>query len=528
MKLAYPLLLVPALALAGADFGADLGQVELKSSCTKPAQAELAEGLALLHHMTYEGAKPRFEKAAVLDPNCALAYWGQAMALVHPLWSDPPDATEYAQGQQLVAKARQAEKQDDREKAMVAALAAYFEGQRQDSEKPHLKAFAAAWRQAHEAFPDDVEVAAFTALSHLALADPGDKSYRVQLQSGAMAEKLLAGHPRHPGAHHYLIHSYDYPPLAEKAVAASRSYGAIAPAVPHALHMPTHIFTRLGLWQDVIDMNQLSAKAALAHPAGNKVSLHYLHALDYQAYGYLQKGRDDLARAIQDKMDAIGDPIQPHVASAYALAGIPARRALESQSWAEAAGLKARQPAGFPWDRFPAMEAISHFAVAMGAARAGQPEKAQAALKALERLQGLERSPYWAKQAQIQLLSARAWAAYEGGDEDKGLALMQEAAALEAGTEKHPVTPGEILPARELLADMLLDMDRFQEALAAYELALKRSPNRFNSLFGAAVAAQQLGEDDKARGYYRQLVELAGDSRRAAVSVARAVLKGED
>ncbi|MFP4316150.1 MAG: tetratricopeptide repeat protein [Desulfovibrionales bacterium] len=509
-------------------YGEQLGTVVFPVSCNGPAAAHAKRGLALMHHMTYEGARKSFKAAVESDPDCAMGYWGQAMSFIHPLWSDPPEEDEFQQGQALLEKAREQGRTTAWEQAYIEAAQSYYDQGMDTSEEDNLSAFEEGWQRVHEQFPDDPEAAVFYALAHLSTADPDDKSYVHQKRAAAIAREVMKQVPDHPGAHHYTIHAYDYPPLAEKALDVSRSYARIAPEVPHAMHMPSHIFTRLGLWQESIAMNRQSAEAALQHPAGNMISLHYPHALDYLAYAYLQRAEDAKAKGVLERLRAIEEPVQPHGTSAYTLAAVPARYFLERQEWAEAAALQPRKPAEYPWDDFPAMEAITHFAKAYGAARIKDEQSARQALDALTALrkEAAKSSAYWAKQVDIQKQAAEAWLVYEQGDPKQGLEMMRRAADLEATTEKHPITPGEILPASELLADMLLDEGQYQEAEKAYRTALERSPNRFNSLYGAGRAAELAGHKDDAALFYSKLVNVtADDATRERLSHARKYLE---
>jgi tetratricopeptide (TPR) repeat protein len=490
--------------------GSRLGTVALAQSCSATAEGHLERGLALLHSMTYEEAAKGFEAAADVDPDCALGYWGQAMTIVHPLWSDPPSAEEFQRGAELLAVAREYAA-TDHELGYIEAQAAYFEAGETGSERPNLAALETGWREFHEAYPDDPEGAAFYALAQLANVDPSDKTYAKQKEAGALAEQILARVPDHPGAHHYIIHAYDNPALSAGAVDAARGYSEVAPEVPHALHMPTHTFTRLGLWQESIDWNRRSADAALKRPVGEQTSLHYFHALDYLAYAFLQGAEDGRAVAVLEELEAVEPPYQPHLASAYTFAAVPARLTLERQLWEEAADLEARSPAEYPWETAASSESITYFARALGAARSGRFEQARADLETLAGLQKkvAAASPYWGTQVEIQRLSALAWLLFEDGDLEAGLDMMQNAAEMESGTEKHPVTPGEVLPARELLGDMYMESGRYPEALAAYQAALDRSPNRFNSLYGAGMAAVKIGEMTRASAYFEALLEVA-------------------
>jgi tetratricopeptide (TPR) repeat protein len=472
-----------------------LGAVEVHATCKPAAMPHLKEGLALLHHMTYERAEQAFASAADADPACALASWGRAMSYIHPLWTDPPTAANFRRGEEFVRQAKSLQPSTPEERAYVAAVDAYYRAGRSATETANLAAFANAWAQVHEQHPDDLEAASFHALGLLATADPQDKTFARQMRAAEIAAGIRARVPDHPGAHHYIIHALDYPPLANQALEVARRYSDIAPDVPHALHMPTHIFTRLGLWQDSIEWNERSAAAALKQPVDGAISMHYLHALDYLAYAHLQLRQDENAQEVLRTLETLDQPMQVELAVPYTLAAVPARLALERQQWARAASLVPRVPESYPWDRFPAMEAITWFARALGAARIGDAEGAEAAVAKLSSLRdaAAETSTYWATQVDIQKTAAAGWLAYAKGNKAQALELMREAAQLEASTEKHPVTPGEVLPAAELLGDLLMELGQFADARVAYEKSLARSPNRYNSLSGAARAAEREG-----------------------------------
>jgi tetratricopeptide (TPR) repeat protein len=450
------------------------------------------------------------------------------MTYIHPLWSDAPTEAKFARGQALVAEARRRGDKTARENAYIAAVEAYYAIGRGGVEAKNLAAFDRGWQSVHAQFPDDPEATLFYVLTQIATADSNDKMFAQQARAGELAEKILAQYPNHPGAHHYVIHAYDYPPLAERALPVARQYSAVAPEVPHALHMPSHIYTRLGLWDESVSANERSAAAGLAHAEPGKVSNHFLHALDYLTYAHLQRAEDGEAEKILVKIEPLKGPYTIQPASPYTMAGVPARLALERQQWARAAKLEPRVPADYPWDSVPAIEAITHFARALGAARSGEPAASRAALAKLEALRDAagKTSPYWAKQVEIQRLSALAWLTYAEGDRAAGLKTMRDAADVEATTEKHPVTPGEVLPARELLGDMLLDLGRFDEAAKAYKGTLERRPGRFNSLFGAGRAAERAGNNDEAELYYGKLAEQCpnGDASRERLQQAKAFL----
>jgi tetratricopeptide (TPR) repeat protein len=357
----------------------------------------------------------------------------------------------------------------------------------------------------------------FYALALDATAPPTDKTYANQLRAGAILEKVYAEQPDHPGVAHYLIHSYDAPPLAPRGLVAARGYARIAPSVPHAQHMPSHIFTRLGLWRESIESNRASADAGKAYSARlgkDTVWDQTLHALDYLVYAYLQTGQDRRARSVLEELGAMQRADPESFVAAYAYAAIPARVALEQHRWSDAATLGPASTV-FPWDRFAWAEAITTFARAIGAARTGDAAAARAEAQKLEGYRAsliAAKQTYWADQVKVQQGAAAAWALRAAGKDDEALALMRAAADLEDSTEKHPVTPAPVVPARELLGDMLLELKRPAQALVEYEVSSSREPNRLNGLFGAARAAELSGTADKARTLYARLVALCADA----------------
>jgi tetratricopeptide (TPR) repeat protein len=496
--------------------GASLGSVAFPVSCNEDASSHMRLGLALLHNMTYSEAAGAFQAASAADPDCALAYWGVAMTYVHPLWPDVPSGEDFERGWTLLQQARELGPRTPREEAYVSALEAYYRDGQSRDESVRLASYAAAWQQVSADYPDDPEAALFHSLSLRATAPGSDPTFKTEIAAAQIAERILEQIPDHPGAHHYIIHSYDVPSLAERALPVARSYGRVAPDNSHALHMTSHIFTRLGLWEESIEFNARAAAAALRHPINGATSPHYLHAMDYLAYAHLQRTEDGEAQRVFDQLKALTGPVVGHAASAYAFAAVPARIALEQQRWSEAAKLSSRWPATISWDRFPHLEAIPEFARALGAAHTGDMETAKRSVARLGVLQShaaaMPSAYDWGIQVEIQEIAARAWIAYAEGRTDEGLTLMRKAADLESTTQKNPVTPGEVLPAGELLGDMLLDQRRYDEARAAYDTALERSPNRFNSLYGAGRAAELGGNADAAGDYFRQLVALTPES----------------
>jgi tetratricopeptide (TPR) repeat protein len=513
------------------DPSAQLGEVDFPVSCTPEAQAEFGRGMALLHSFEYGAAIELFNTAAELDSSCAMAHWGVAMSLVEPLWGQPTDQR-LADGWAAIEKAMAAGTKTPREQAYIDAIAAFYKDSDTVDHRTRALAYEQAMAQLAQDYPDDVEAQIFYALALLATALPTDKEYTNQRMAIEILEPIFAELPDHPGVAHYLIHSNDYPALAEHGRDAALRFADIAPAAPHALHMPSHIFTRLGNWQESIDTNMAAANTAKAHlPESNGESLSsdpILHATDYMMYGYLQLAQDEAAKAMLDELYAIDRVTADTFGAAYALAAIPARYVLERGQWAEAAALTLHPPT-FGWELFPQAEAILVFARGLSAARAGDMDAAQ---PELERLLVLHEAlvtggpEYWAGQVAIQIREVEAWIALADGRNEEALALMREATELEAATEKHPVTPGPLAPAQELLGEMLLALEQPAEALAAFEASLETEPNRFRSLYGAAHAAELAGEMETARRYYEELSTLTAtaDGERAELAEAAAFL----
>jgi tetratricopeptide (TPR) repeat protein len=473
-----------------------LGTVSFPTSCAPAVQARFARAVALLHSFWYDEAEKAFGEVAAADPSCAMAQWGAAMSLYHPIWAAPTPA-EVKRGQEAMAKARAAGAPTERERDYVAAIEAFFRDADAVDHRPRAVAYEKAMERVHDRYPDDREAAIFYSLALLGTAPPSDKTYANQKKAGAILNGVLPLQPDHPGVAHYLIHSFDYPELAELALPAARSYSRIAESSPHALHMPSHIFVRLGLWDDAIRANEDSAAAARAHVEKTQpgsASFDEMHAVDYLTYAFLQEGRDAKALEMLERVRAVKRLDNPNFAAAYALAAVPARYALERGRWAEAAALEVA-PAWFPWAQFPFAEAITHFARAVGAARSGDPAKARAAIERLDALHQAAvdaKTPYWPGQIEIQRRAAAGWLARAEGRSDEAVRLLKEAAELEAATDKHPVTPGAVAPARELYADLLMELGRPAEALAEYEASLKVAPKRRYALAGASQARTKL------------------------------------
>jgi hypothetical protein len=472
-----------------------------------------------LHSFWYEKAEAAFAGIARRDPECAMARWGQALSLWHPLWPDRPDSEVLTRGRALLAQARAAKQQTRQEAAWLGALAAFYGADGPGDYRGRVLAYERAMARVHAGSPREPEAAAFYALALLAgaQAEPPDKSHARERKAADLLNHVLAVEPNHPGALHYLIHAYDSPSLAKYALGAARSYAHVAPAVPHAQHMPSHIFTRLGLWDESVASNRGAESAAKRFAAEMGLPGAWdeqLHAMDYLEYAYLQLARDQDARTVQDELLAIPVTSPANFKAAYAYAAIPARYAIERRQWREAAELNMHHR-DFPWPRFPSAQAITEFARALGAARSGDEPRAAQAVARLESLEGALRESgdaYWATQVEIQRLAAQAWLAHAQGRQSEALVAMRKAADLEDASEKRPVTPGPIVPARELLGDMLLEIDRPAEALDAYRVALAESPNRFN-MAGALCAARRSGEQNIAERYARQLPRSTADSK---------------
>lgn len=505
-----------------------LGKVHFPTSCSPTAQAQFERAVALLHSFWYEEAVKAFTAVTQADLSCAMGYWGVAMSMWYPLWSPPSPAT-LKQGWAIVEKAKAAGAKTQREQDYIRAIETFYKDSDKLDHRTRALAYEKAMEELYLRYPDDREVTVFYALSLNATALPTDKTYANQLKAAAILEKVFAERPNHPGVAHYLIHSYDYPPLASRSLTAARSYAKIAPSVPHALHMPSHIFTRLGLWHESIDSNRDSAAAGKEYfvRAGRAdVWDQTLHAMDYQVYAYLQGAQDREAMRILEVLMATRKADPETRAAAYAIAAIPARFALERRNWAEAASLSVH-PMVFPWNRYPWGEAITSFARALGAARTGDVTTAR---KEIEKLQSLRdtlaqaKDKYWADQVEVQRRAAAAMLAHAEGKSQEALDLLRSAADLEGSMEKAPVTPAPVVPARELLGELLLELNRLAQALSEFEATLAVEPNRFRSLFGAGRAAELSGDIGKAKAFYAKLVALCdrADTQRPELQQARA------
>ncbi len=519
--LALTLTLAAALGATGTNADDKVGTVRFPTSCGAAVQPDFERAVAMLHSFWFQASTNAFVAVAQQDPGCAMAHWGVAMNLLGNPFGWPPSPKALADGWAAVERAKAAGAKTQRERDYVGAIEMFYK----DADKIDHRTRALAYRQAMEQlaarYPEDREAAVFYALALNATALPTDKTYADQLKAAAILEKVFAVEPQHPGVAHYLIHSYDYPPIAEKGLNAARRYASIAPAAPHALHMPSHIFTRRGYWQESIEANRASASSVGSH-------FDRLHALDYLTYAYLQMAQDGAAKGVVDQVSEIPKVAVEHFVTAFALATIPSRYALERGRWADAAKLElfGRE---FPWGRFPQSEAQLVFARGLGAARGGDVTSARRDVERLGALRdtlAASKVGYWAEQVDIQRQVASAWVARAEGRTEEALALLRAAADREDATEKHPVTPGPIAPARELLAEMLLEANEPAQALREFEASMRVEPNRFRGLYGAARAADLSGDRTKARTYYSTLLSLGekGDTERPELRQAKAFL----
>ena len=525
IPLALTLLASPALpGIAQEDHQHDhgtetLGQVHFPVTCKPAVQAPFDRAVALLYSFGYEMARQAFTQVAEQDPECAMAHWGIAMTWYHPIWEAPTPA-ELAAGRAAAEQAARLGAKTERERGYIDAIGAFYRDADKLDHGTRALAFKSAMAKLSAAVPDDDEAVVFHALALLGTAPPTDTTYANQKKAAELLAPLLTRHPDHPGILHYQIHAFDYPALASLALPAARAYAKVAPSSPHALHMPSHIFVRLGLWQDSIASNLASAAAAKAivarsHPGAT--SFNDLHALDYLEYAWLQLGDDKKAREVVEEVARASRFDAASVPAAYAIAAVPARWALERRDWRAASQL-ALPAVEIPWERFPHVRAITHFANALGSARLGDLERARKSLAELDSMHALlakqpPPGPYdWAGQVESTRLAAAGWVALAEGKKDDAVRLLTSAAEKEEKVGKHPVTPGSILPAREQLGDLLLELGKPGEALAAYSASLAEAPKRFNSLAGAARAAELADQPAQARGYHEELLALCGNT----------------
>tara|TARA_B110000902_G_scaffold152278_1_gene174926 strand:+ start:53 stop:1753 length:1701 start_codon:yes stop_codon:yes gene_type:complete len=495
----------------------DFGNVRFALSCRYDLRETFNLGLSLIHSFEYAEAEKAFVSILDEDPECLMAYWGTAMSILnHPL-SLKQNPESLKRGEALLKVAHTLTPNNDREKDYIDAVSIYFKGwQTLDTQTRKLK-YESKMEELYNKYTGDVETAVFYSLAILATADLNDKTYGKQKKSGEILEKLFEKNPNHPGIAHYIIHNYDSPELAHLALNTARKYAVIAPASAHAQHMPSHIFTRLGLWDESIKSNIDSANSAVCYAESvnpNASWVSEIHALDYLVYAYLQLGDNTKAQLEMDKMKMIKEVFpSDHFATAYALIAVPSRLAVENKNWELATKLELPKT-NLDWDKATWPKAILHFSRALGFTNTGNSSSAQKELEILvslrDRLNDAENS-YESGQVTIQIEAIKGWIEYSKGNSDKAIEYMKLASNLENKTSKAAVTPGEIIPADELLADLYLVLNRPEEALKAYELNLKGHPFRFNGIYGAAKAAQQLNDTKLAIYYFEKLIKLSKD-----------------
>ncbi len=499
-----------------------LGTVDFPVSCTAPAQVEFNRAVALLHHMTYPQAREAFQDVAAIDPRCAMAQWGVAMTLFQPLWPTRPRPEALQQGFDAVQKAEALGTPSERERLFVAATDAFFAEPASPDYWLRVRRWKEAMAKVYAAAPDDPEAAAFYALALLASA-PSDTTARSNAdQAAALLLRVYQRNPEHPGAMHYLVHANDMPGRERNSLEIIGRYEATAPRNPHALHMPTHIYTRLGDWNGVIRGNLLAADAALQYPAGDQGQFvwdEFPHAIEYLVYGYLQTGEDEKAAAQLQRLRGTAH-LEPSFKTAFHLASTQARYALERRAWNEAVLIAPREPATLDWDRFNWPESIVWFARGVGAAHLGKVADARRAAARIEVLEATTLTAgeeLFARNIEMLRLELNAWVAQVSAHRRSAVALMRQAAELEASTPKPAVTPGPTLPGYEQLGDLLMEQGCPAEALVAYERSLELYPRRLNGLLGAARAARAAGDESRARAFYQRLLEVAKGATREPV-----------
>jgi len=515
------------ITLCGAS-ESGFGEVSFPVSCKEEVRGSFNLAMALLHSFEYEEAEKAFVRVIDADPDCAMAYWGVAMSNFHALWLQ--SGTDYLVKGSKIIKASHSIAKSEKENDYLNAIAGFYDNWETASHAERVGEFERRMKILYEKYPEDKEAAIFYALALTAAADPTDKNYTKQKESGKILESIYPDQPDHPGIAHYIIHTYDYPELAELALPTACRYAEIAPASAHAQHMPSHIFTRLGLWDESIQSNLKSVASALCYAESMDSTGHWdeeLHGMDYLVYAYLQIGDNEKAEVQYNYLKTFRNVFPVNFKIAYATAAIPSRIYLENKDWAAAAKLV--MPAlEIDWMKFPWQRSILHFARGLGAARSGDILSAENELSILQANKNelLDRhEAYQANQVNIQENIVQAWIDFAKGKKENAVALMSETAKMEYNTAKHPVTPGEVLPAGELLGDLLMEVNKPEEALIAYEYDLSQHPNRFNGIYGAAMAAKAIGDHEKATKYFKLLLAQASNSERLEIGKAKEYLK---
>lgn len=509
------------------------GSVDFEMTCSEKVKKDFNLAIELLHSFEYDESEKVFAKIIDAAPECAMAYWGVAMCNFHALWTPPAEA-ELKKGNKAIEIASTITKKSERESAYLNAISAFYKNWQTTDHLTRCINYEKAMEKLHLTYPEDKEAAIFYALALDASASPTDKTFTNQKKAAAILSALYSLEPNHPGIIHYIIHTYDYPGLAKLALPAARKYAEVAPSSAHALHMPSHIFTRLGLWDECIKSNLASIASAKCYAVEAGINGHWdeeLHGMDYLVYAYLQKGENRLAEVQLEYLDSIREVYPANFKVAYAFAAIPSRFFLENKNWNKAAIVQ-MYPANFPWIKFPWQESIIHFTRLLGLVNIGNIKDANAELIKLKQLHEIldqQKDVYKSMQVAIQIKIGEAWVQFKTGNITDALNLMKLSADMEDSTEKHPVTPGQVLPARELLGDMLLQVKQNENSLQAYEAVLQKNPNRFNSLYGAGMAAEKIGNKQKAAFYFNQLLSNTDcvNFERPEIVTAQSFLKSQ-
>ncbi len=497
-----------------------LGKVSFPNSCSEKTKPKFEKGVAMLHSFWYTAAEKTFDEILASDPQCAIAAWGLASILMNnPLAGAGASPAAAKKAIAALDKAREVRAGTQRERDYIDAVYAYYDDYANRGEKARQATRAAAYEKLAARYPDDDEAQIFYALYLAGTQQQSDQTYAAYLKAAGILEPQFKKHPDHPGVAHYLIHSYDAPPIAAKGVPAAKRYAGIAPDAPHALHMPSHIFTRVGAWEESVDTNRRSMEAARR---GGEPDEAY-HAVDYMVYAYLQLGRDAAAQQVWEEVLKVSGSNPARFTTPYAAAAIPARLALERGDWKAASQLPVT-PTTYAF-----CEAITHYAKAIGGARSGDLATARAASEALTALHkklDAARNNYWATEVEIQRLAAAGWIALAESKPEEALKLMRAAADLEDRNEKHIVTPGRVVPARELLGEMLLELKQPKLAFAEFEASQMREPNRFRGLYDSALAAEAMGDKALAAKYYALVAKQTAkaDGKRPEIARARTVV----
>jgi tetratricopeptide (TPR) repeat protein len=485
-----------------------IGKIHFNANCSAEVQDDLNRAIGMLHHMMYMIARDSFEQIVEADPNCAMAYWGVATTLFQPIWGTRPSDEDLQYGWEYISNAMGLAG-TEREQLFIESTAGFFREPGSADFRTRIDRWVSGVEKAYETYPDDADIASFYALTKMTQAQFTDNRGPLYDEAESTLWKVFEQNPEHPGAIHYMIHTTDVDGRAENALEVVQAYAGIAPQVPHALHMPSHIYVRLGDWPQVIDWNRQSAEAALKHPLNGAESHHYIHAIDYLVYAYLQRGEDEKAEMIY-RNALTKDSHQQSFVSAFHFAAIPARLAVEQRDWERALNLEPRTPDYLPWDASPWAEAITWLAKGLGAAHladletAKQSEQRLAELREIARERGDDNMVIYID-TERHILSGRI--AYAEGDHEKAIELTRKAVELENSVEKHPVTPGALQPPREALGDLYMDLNRPEEALKAYDSSNDIWPGRLNTLMGAALAAKMTGEKQLARNYFGKLMK---------------------